>query len=151
MQTVNCALSASKVPVFQFTVCTSWLARLWRKLQQDVLECAASLHGEAVLVGGDWNMEPEEFPIDLARGDALSRPLVQEGGTAPTHLDRAQEGPARRLDWFLVSPSKIGCFHRIFIFVSILVSGKDSGCILGCVLGFCVLQGGGGNCKLSVS
>ena len=29
VQTVNWALSASKIPVFQFTVCTSWFARPW--------------------------------------------------------------------------------------------------------------------------
>ena len=34
-----------------------------RKLQQKVLGCAASLHGEAALAGGDWNIEPEEFPM----------------------------------------------------------------------------------------
>ena len=31
VQTVNLALSASKIPVFQFTVCTSWFARPWTK------------------------------------------------------------------------------------------------------------------------
>ena len=29
MQTVNEALSASKIPVFEFTVCTSWFAHPW--------------------------------------------------------------------------------------------------------------------------
>ena len=58
---------------------------------------------------GDWKIEPEEFPIDLARGDVLSRPLAQEGGTAPTQPDMlilthatriSTEQTSMRTKWF---------------------------------------------------
>eukprot|EP00971_Amphidinium_carterae_P306745 6096000-Amphidinium_carterae.1 len=56
---------------------------------------AAELPGSLVLVGGDWNLEPNEFPIHLVQGSGLHRPLARPGATAP-------QGP-RRLDWFLAS------------------------------------------------
>eukprot|EP00971_Amphidinium_carterae_P047203 929632-Amphidinium_carterae.1 len=35
----------------------------------------ASLRDHPYVVGGDWNFEPDEFPIDLARGDTLPRTI----------------------------------------------------------------------------
>eukprot|EP00971_Amphidinium_carterae_P077092 1522806-Amphidinium_carterae.1 len=51
--------------------------------------------GSLVLVGGDWNLEPNEFPIDLVQGSGLHRPLARPGATTPQGT--------RRLDWFLAS------------------------------------------------
>eukprot|EP00971_Amphidinium_carterae_P183524 3642824-Amphidinium_carterae.1 len=36
-----------------------------RQLVLEVAACAAELSGSHLLVGGDWNLEPEDFPIDL--------------------------------------------------------------------------------------
>eukprot|EP00971_Amphidinium_carterae_P224254 4449156-Amphidinium_carterae.1 len=56
---------------------------------------AAELAGSRILIGGDWNLEPEDFPIDLVQGSGLHRPLERPGATAPQDH--------RRLDWFLAS------------------------------------------------
>eukprot|EP00971_Amphidinium_carterae_P018702 368870-Amphidinium_carterae.1 len=44
---------------------------------------AAELPGSRLLVGGDWNLEPDEFPLDLVQGFGLQRPLARPGATAP--------------------------------------------------------------------
>eukprot|EP00971_Amphidinium_carterae_P055364 1091343-Amphidinium_carterae.1 len=66
-----------------------------RQMIMEVAGQAAELPGQYVLVGGDWNLEPNEFPIDLVQGAGLHRPLARPGATAPQS--------DRRLDWFLVS------------------------------------------------
>eukprot|EP00971_Amphidinium_carterae_P335537 6471453-Amphidinium_carterae.1 len=66
-----------------------------RQVILEVAGRAAELPGSLLLVGGDWNLEPDEFPIDVAQGSGLRRPLARPGATAP-------QGH-RRLDWFLAS------------------------------------------------
>eukprot|EP00971_Amphidinium_carterae_P142102 2814573-Amphidinium_carterae.2 len=66
-----------------------------RALILEVAPCAAELAGSRLLVGGDWNLEPEEFPMYLAQGSGLHRPLARPGASAPQGT--------RRLDWFLAS------------------------------------------------
>eukprot|EP00971_Amphidinium_carterae_P103149 2041777-Amphidinium_carterae.1 len=66
-----------------------------RQLIIEVAACAAELSGSRLLVGGDWNLEPDEFPIDLVQGSGLHRPLARPGASAPQGT--------RRLDWFLAS------------------------------------------------
>eukprot|EP00971_Amphidinium_carterae_P113463 2247923-Amphidinium_carterae.1 len=66
-----------------------------RALILEVAACAAELAGSRLLVGGDWNLEPDEFPIDLVQGSGLHRPLARPGASAPQGI--------RRLDWFLAS------------------------------------------------
>eukprot|EP00971_Amphidinium_carterae_P196498 3899594-Amphidinium_carterae.1 len=36
-----------------------------RQVLLEVTERTSELLGQHVLVGGDWNLEPEEFPIDI--------------------------------------------------------------------------------------
>eukprot|EP00971_Amphidinium_carterae_P345785 6486915-Amphidinium_carterae.2 len=57
-----------------------------RQVLLEVTERTAELLGSHVLVGGDWNLEPEEFPIDLLQGAGLHRPLARPGASAPTEL-----------------------------------------------------------------
>eukprot|EP00971_Amphidinium_carterae_P305059 6061829-Amphidinium_carterae.1 len=61
-----------------------------RQVILEVAGKAAELPGSRVLVGGDWNIEPDEFLLDLVQGSGLHRPLARPGATAP-------QGP-RRLD-----------------------------------------------------
>eukprot|EP00971_Amphidinium_carterae_P047942 944228-Amphidinium_carterae.1 len=68
-----------------------------RQVLLEVTERTAELMGSHVLAGGDWNIEPEEFPLDLLQGAGLHRPLARPGATAPQGT--------RRLDWFIGSAS----------------------------------------------
>eukprot|EP00971_Amphidinium_carterae_P331896 6465724-Amphidinium_carterae.2 len=55
-----------------------------------------ALRDHLYIVGGDWNFEPDDFPIDLARGDTLVRPPSDDLPTSPYG--------GRKIDWFLIAP-----------------------------------------------
>eukprot|EP00971_Amphidinium_carterae_P244270 4850155-Amphidinium_carterae.1 len=43
----------------------------------------ASLGKRPILLGGDWNFEPDDFPIDLVHGALAQRPVSNETATSP--------------------------------------------------------------------
>eukprot|EP00971_Amphidinium_carterae_P147412 2921204-Amphidinium_carterae.1 len=62
----------------------------------------ASLGKRPRLLGGDWNFEPDDFPIDLVHGATVHRPLSDEAATSPvTHGEDTPEN-GTNIDWFLV-------------------------------------------------
>eukprot|EP00971_Amphidinium_carterae_P209654 4158961-Amphidinium_carterae.1 len=65
----------------------------------------ASLVKRPILLGGDWNFEPDNFPIDLVHGASVHRPVSDEAATSPVKhgQDTAENGT--KIDWFLVSKS----------------------------------------------
>eukprot|EP00971_Amphidinium_carterae_P134863 2672644-Amphidinium_carterae.2 len=42
-----------------------------------------SLRDHPYILAGDWNFEPDEFPIQLARGDTIVRPPSAAPPTGP--------------------------------------------------------------------
>eukprot|EP00971_Amphidinium_carterae_P341399 6480171-Amphidinium_carterae.2 len=66
-----------------------------RALLQELLPHVFALRDHPYIVGGDWNFEPDDFPIDLARGDTLVRPPSDNLPTSPND--------GRKIDWFLIS------------------------------------------------
>eukprot|EP00971_Amphidinium_carterae_P112922 2236354-Amphidinium_carterae.1 len=59
-----------------------------------------ALRDHPYVIGGDWNFEPDEFPIPLARGDTVVRPPSDNRPTSPYTKKEA----GRQIDWFLISP-----------------------------------------------
>eukprot|EP00971_Amphidinium_carterae_P276288 5482705-Amphidinium_carterae.1 len=59
-----------------------------------------ALRDHPYVIGGDWNFEPDEFPIPLARGDTVVRPPSENLPTSP--YTKGETG--RQIDWFLISP-----------------------------------------------
>eukprot|EP00971_Amphidinium_carterae_P202034 4008757-Amphidinium_carterae.1 len=43
----------------------------------------ASLGKRPILLGGDWNFEPDDLPIDLVHGTLVQRPVSDEAATSP--------------------------------------------------------------------
>eukprot|EP00971_Amphidinium_carterae_P193497 3839699-Amphidinium_carterae.1 len=54
-----------------------------REILQEVMGSVASLGKRAILLGGDWNFEPDNFPIDLVHGASVHRPVSDEAATSP--------------------------------------------------------------------
>eukprot|EP00971_Amphidinium_carterae_P137533 2725643-Amphidinium_carterae.4 len=67
-----------------------------RALCIEVLGSVSSLEPRQVLLGGDWNFEPSDMPIDLVHGGQVVRTLSDEEATAPKR-------EKVKLDWFLTS------------------------------------------------
>eukprot|EP00971_Amphidinium_carterae_P240308 4771017-Amphidinium_carterae.1 len=86
-------------------------SRLLRRTGSCFLKLWARLPALAIdafdLLGGDWNFEPDDFPIDLVHGATVHRPLSDEVATSPVlhGEDTAENGT--KIDWFLVSKSLI--------------------------------------------
>eukprot|EP00971_Amphidinium_carterae_P136358 2701576-Amphidinium_carterae.1 len=55
-----------------------WEAGRWglpfREILVEVMGSVASLGKRPILLGGDWNFEPDDFPIGLVRGALVQRP-----------------------------------------------------------------------------
>eukprot|EP00971_Amphidinium_carterae_P273874 5435594-Amphidinium_carterae.1 len=45
-----------------------------REILLEVMGSVASLGKRPILLGGDWNFEPDNFPIDLVHGASVQRP-----------------------------------------------------------------------------
>eukprot|EP00971_Amphidinium_carterae_P125302 2482450-Amphidinium_carterae.1 len=67
-----------------------------RDILDEMLPHVHSLREHPYILAGDWNFEPDEFPIPLARGDTVS----SNHPTSP--YAKGEEG--RQIDWFLISP-----------------------------------------------
>eukprot|EP00971_Amphidinium_carterae_P073326 1449866-Amphidinium_carterae.2 len=51
----------------------------------------ASLGKRPILLGSDWNFEPDDFPIDLVHGATVQRPLVATRPPPPLwRMERTQ-------------------------------------------------------------
>eukprot|EP00971_Amphidinium_carterae_P347969 6490249-Amphidinium_carterae.4 len=74
-----------------------------RGLLLEILGSVASLGNRPILLGWDWNFEPEEFPIDLEHGATVQRPVSDEKATSPVLHGVDQGDSGRKIDWFLVS------------------------------------------------
>eukprot|EP00971_Amphidinium_carterae_P077100 1522933-Amphidinium_carterae.1 len=71
-----------------------------RSILDEMLPHVHSLRDHPYVIGGDWNFEPDEFPIPLARGDTVVRPPSDNLPTSP--YTKGELG--RQMDWFLISP-----------------------------------------------
>eukprot|EP00971_Amphidinium_carterae_P218455 4336113-Amphidinium_carterae.1 len=67
-----------------------------RSILDEMLPHVHALKDHPHVIGGDWNIEPHEFPIPLAHGDTVVRPPSDNLPTSPFL--------GRKLDWFLISP-----------------------------------------------
>eukprot|EP00971_Amphidinium_carterae_P348402 6490468-Amphidinium_carterae.3 len=65
----------------------------------------ASLGKRPILLGGDWNLEPDNFPIDLVHGASVHRPVSDEAATSPVIHGKDTDDNGTKIDWFLVSKS----------------------------------------------
>eukprot|EP00971_Amphidinium_carterae_P069640 1378292-Amphidinium_carterae.1 len=61
----------------------------------EIFAAVAALGNRQIFVLGDWNFEPDSFPIDLVCGGQVNRPLSEVTITSPTG--------ALQLDWMLCS------------------------------------------------
>eukprot|EP00971_Amphidinium_carterae_P221158 4390647-Amphidinium_carterae.1 len=48
----------------------------------------ASLGKRPILLGGDWNFEPDDFPIDLVHGALFQRPVSDEAANSLCYMER---------------------------------------------------------------
>eukprot|EP00971_Amphidinium_carterae_P317819 6318007-Amphidinium_carterae.1 len=71
-----------------------------RSILDELLPHVHSLRDHPYVIGGDWNFEPDEFPIPLARGDTVVRPPSANLPTSP--YTKGETG--RQINWFLISP-----------------------------------------------
>eukprot|EP00971_Amphidinium_carterae_P319360 6347297-Amphidinium_carterae.2 len=76
-----------------------------RELLLEVMGSVASLGKRPILLGGDWNFEPDDFPIDLVHGATVQRPLSDEAATSPVLHGEDTVDNGTKIDWFLVSKS----------------------------------------------
>eukprot|EP00971_Amphidinium_carterae_P154464 3063363-Amphidinium_carterae.1 len=63
------------------------------------------LGNRPILLGGDWNFEPDVFPTDLVHGATVRRPLSDEVATSPVLHGEDTADNGTKIDWFLVSKS----------------------------------------------
>eukprot|EP00971_Amphidinium_carterae_P242916 4823288-Amphidinium_carterae.1 len=72
-----------------------------RAVLQELLPHVFSLKEHPYVVGGDWNFEPDDFPIDLARGDTLVRPPSDKSVIISCYLAvwRDSVSAEMRFDW----------------------------------------------------
>eukprot|EP00971_Amphidinium_carterae_P057168 1130381-Amphidinium_carterae.2 len=76
-----------------------------RAMLVEIMGSVASLGKRPILLGGDWNFEPDDFPIDLVHGATVHRPMSDEAATSPvTHGEDAPDN-GTKIDWFLVLKS----------------------------------------------
>eukprot|EP00971_Amphidinium_carterae_P134156 2658197-Amphidinium_carterae.1 len=61
----------------------------------EILAAVAAVGNRQIFVLGDWNFEPDSFPIDLVCGGQINRPLSEVTITSPTGN--------LQLDWMLCS------------------------------------------------
>eukprot|EP00971_Amphidinium_carterae_P136277 2700212-Amphidinium_carterae.3 len=83
-----------------------------RSILDEMLPHVHSLRDHPYVIGGDWNFEPDEFPIPLARGDTVVRPPSDNKPTSP--YTKGEQG--RQIDWFLISPhmrDSVGAEYRL--------------------------------------
>eukprot|EP00971_Amphidinium_carterae_P305385 6068831-Amphidinium_carterae.1 len=71
-----------------------------RSILDEMLPHVHALRDHPYVIGGDWNFEPDEFPIPLATEDTVVRPPSDNLPTSP--FTDGDQG--RKLDWFLISP-----------------------------------------------
>eukprot|EP00971_Amphidinium_carterae_P162503 3221522-Amphidinium_carterae.1 len=76
-----------------------------RELLLEVMGSVASLGNRPILLGGNWNFEPEDFPIDLVHGATVHRPLSDEVATSPVLHGEDTADNGTKINWFLVSKS----------------------------------------------
>eukprot|EP00971_Amphidinium_carterae_P154465 3063364-Amphidinium_carterae.1 len=74
----------------------SCLWRSWARLP-------ALVSGPFNLLGGDWNFEPDNFPIDLVHGATVHRPLSDEAATSPVTHGEDTPDNGTKIDRFLIS------------------------------------------------
>eukprot|EP00971_Amphidinium_carterae_P199649 3962673-Amphidinium_carterae.1 len=65
-----------------------------RAILDEMLPYVHSLRDHPYILAGDWNFEPDEFPIPLARGDTVVRPPSSNHPTSP--YSKGEEG--RQID-----------------------------------------------------
>eukprot|EP00971_Amphidinium_carterae_P033396 657738-Amphidinium_carterae.1 len=61
----------------------------------EIFAAVAALGNRQIFILGDWNFEPDNFPIDLLNGGQVNRPLSEVLITSPTG--------GLRIDWILCS------------------------------------------------
>eukprot|EP00971_Amphidinium_carterae_P176904 3507770-Amphidinium_carterae.1 len=66
-----------------------------REVCLEIFAAVAALGNRQIFILGDWNFEPDNFPIDLLNGGQVNRPLSAVQYTSPT-------GQVQ-LDWILCS------------------------------------------------
>eukprot|EP00971_Amphidinium_carterae_P115817 2294078-Amphidinium_carterae.1 len=76
-----------------------------REILLEVMGSVASLGKRPILLGGDWNFEPDNFPIDLVHGASVHRPVSDERATSPVKHGQDTDDNGTKIDWFLVSKS----------------------------------------------
>eukprot|EP00971_Amphidinium_carterae_P233542 4634806-Amphidinium_carterae.1 len=66
-----------------------------REVCLEIFAAVAALGNRQIFILGDWNFEPDNFPIDLVNGGQINRPLSEVTHTSPTG--------ELQLDWILCS------------------------------------------------
>eukprot|EP00971_Amphidinium_carterae_P276094 5479009-Amphidinium_carterae.1 len=66
-----------------------------REVCLEIFAAVAALGNRQIFILGDWNFEPDDFPIDLVHGGQVNRPLSEVTHTSPTG--------EQHLDWILCS------------------------------------------------
>eukprot|EP00971_Amphidinium_carterae_P070860 1401570-Amphidinium_carterae.1 len=66
-----------------------------REVCLEIFAAVAALGNRQIFILGDWNFEPDDFPIDLVHGGQVNRPLSEVTQTSPTG--------EQHLDWILCS------------------------------------------------
>eukprot|EP00971_Amphidinium_carterae_P290255 5763126-Amphidinium_carterae.1 len=66
-----------------------------REVCVEIFAAVAALGNRQIFILGDWNFEPDNFPIDLLNGGQVNRPLSDVLITSPTG--------GLQLDWILCS------------------------------------------------
>eukprot|EP00971_Amphidinium_carterae_P259554 5150073-Amphidinium_carterae.3 len=66
-----------------------------REVCLEIFAAVAALGNRQIFILGDWNFEPDNFPIDLVHGSQINRPLSEVKHTSPTGQ--------LQIDWILCS------------------------------------------------
>eukprot|EP00971_Amphidinium_carterae_P163036 3232283-Amphidinium_carterae.1 len=66
-----------------------------REVCLEIFAAVAALGNRQIFILGDWNFEPDNFPIDLVHGGQINRPLSEVTHTSPTG--------ELQIDWMLCS------------------------------------------------
>eukprot|EP00971_Amphidinium_carterae_P121223 2400831-Amphidinium_carterae.2 len=66
-----------------------------REVCLEIFSAVAALGNRQIFILGDWNFEPDNFPIDLVHGGQVNRPLTEVKCTSPTG--------ELQIDWILCS------------------------------------------------